>query len=605
MKRLRTTTALVAALAALSPTLAPAQALTETPAENASAAAGCIAQKLAEGIAESAAQQACATPLAPEVAPEPVTPEASTEAPGAPPAAEEPASEPAPEAPAAGQAESAQPATEQPGTEHPALEHASEAQPPEAAMPEASGSAGPAAEIGAEASAEASVEPSAPEAAPAEPPAAAEPAPETMTEAPAQVPAPEASPPEAVTPPAEATTEMTPPAAAAPEAEAEAAPEAQQTLEAAVEAQQSAETGAPVANEALAAPEAVPAEGTAAPAAGQPAMQEEVITEENARSSSQDFATTVNAQPTAQPGTQPQAEEKGGLSTKEKLAILGLGAIAVGAMLNNGSEVAVNSGDRVVLQNPDGSYQVIKDDNALLRQPGSTMRTQSFADGSTRTIATKADGARIVTVYDAQRRIVQRTRIEPDGTRYVLIDDAAGAEPIDVGTLPRASTRSPEIDATDAEALRAALAATVTPERRFTLAQVRQIASVRELAPAISVETITFASGSAAIRPEQARALATLGDAIRAAIAENPREVFLIEGHTDAVGDAAYNLALSDRRAESLALALSEYFDVPAENMVVQGYGEDYLRVNTQAASEANRRASVRKITDLLQVAAK
>ena len=334
-----------------------------------------------------------------------------------------------------------------------------------------------------------------------------------------------------------------------------------------------------------------------AEASAEAQVVEEVITEDTARSSDEDFETTVSGQAAA-PAAAPKKES--GLSDAEKLAILGLGAIAVGALLKDGREVAVNSGDRVVVQNPDGSYQVIKDDNALLRQPGSTIRTQSYADGSTRTITTKPDGAQIVTIYDAQRRIVQRTRIEPDGTRYVLVDDSVGAEPVEVSTLPQVTT---SVDATDADALRAALAAQNAIDRRFTLAQVRQIPSVRALAPAISVETITFETGSAAIRPDQARSLATLGNAIRNRIAENPREIFLIEGHTDAVGNAAYNLALSDRRAESLALALTEYFDVPPENLVVQGYGEQFLKVDTQAANEANRRASVRRITELLQVA--
>ena len=77
--------------------------------------------------------------------------------------------------------------------------------------------------------------------------------------------------------------------------------------------------------------------------------------------------------------------------------------------------------------------------------------------------------------------------------------------------------------------------------------------------------------------------------------------MFLIEGHTDAVGAATYNLALSDRRAETVALALTEYFDVPPENMIVQGYGESDLKVATQDAERANRRAAVRRITPLLE----
>ncbi len=85
-----------------------------------------------------------------------------------------------------------------------------------------------------------------------------------------------------------------------------------------------------------------------------------------------------------------------------------------------------------------------------------------------------------------------------------------------------------------------------------------------------------------------------------AAIDANPAEVFLVEGHTDAVGSAASNLALSDRRAESVALALTEFFGVPPENMVVQGYGESSLKIRTGTDERANRRAAVRRITPLL-----
>ena len=81
----------------------------------------------------------------------------------------------------------------------------------------------------------------------------------------------------------------------------------------------------------------------------------------------------------------------------------------------------------------------------------------------------------------------------------------------------------------------------------------------------------------------------------------NPNEMFLIEGHTDAVGSAASNLSLSDRRAESVAKALTEYFGVPPENLVVQGYGETELKMNTLGNERANRRVAVRIITPLLQ----
>jgi outer membrane protein OmpA-like peptidoglycan-associated protein len=85
------------------------------------------------------------------------------------------------------------------------------------------------------------------------------------------------------------------------------------------------------------------------------------------------------------------------------------------------------------------------------------------------------------------------------------------------------------------------------------------------------------------------------------AIQANPAEVFLVEGHTDAVGADVDNLTLSDRRAETVATVFSERFGVPAENLTTQGYGEQYLKVNTQAPERQNRRVTLRRITPLLK----
>ena len=80
----------------------------------------------------------------------------------------------------------------------------------------------------------------------------------------------------------------------------------------------------------------------------------------------------------------------------------------------------------------------------------------------------------------------------------------------------------------------------------------------------------------------------------------SPDEMFLIEGHTDAVGSDIDNLSLSDRRAESVAIILSDTFRVPPENLTTQGYGEQYLKVPTEGPSRENRRVAVRRITPLL-----
>ena len=62
---------------------------------------------------------------------------------------------------------------------------------------------------------------------------------------------------------------------------------------------------------------------------------------------------------------------------------------------------------------------------------------------------------------------------------------------------------------------------------------------------------------------------------------QNPGEVFLVEGHTDAVGSDVDNLSLSDRRAEAVADVLSQQFDIPRENLVTQGYGKQFLLIPT------------------------
>ncbi len=327
----------------------------------------------------------------------------------------------------------------------------------------------------------------------------------------------------------------------------------------------------------------------------------EVVTTEDVRRSDQDFNTDVAETP------EPKAKDDGGDNDRaEKIAgaaLLGLGALALSQILDQDDRVVTNSGDRVVVER-DGQFRVLRNDDVLLRRPGAEVRTQRFEDGSTRNILTYEDGTVVETIRAADGRVVRRARILPDGQEVVLFDDTQFRDEVDVSNLPK-PRQSDRINYRDAEVdvLARALAAQEAGDidRRFSLVQVRNIDAVRQLVPVISVDSINFDTGSAAIRVEEAEELAALGNAMRDAILRNPGEVFLIEGHTDAVGGYALNLALSDRRAESVALALTEYFDVPPESMVLQGYGESDLLIPTGDSERANRRAAVRRITPLLQ----
>ena len=379
------------------------------------------------------------------------------------------------------------------------------------------------------------------------------------------------------------------------ETTAEASTETETTAETEVTAE--AEPEIIVEDEPVASAAAAAVEGEADATA---TVETEEVTEENSRSADEDFETSAAGTETA------AATDSGGdrgLSNFEKALILGLGAAVVGQALNNGDEVVSNSGDRVVVRQDNGELRVLKDDDALLRQPGSQVSTETFSDGSTRTTVLREDGTKIVTIRAADGRVVRRARVFEDGSQIVLFDDTEVAEPVNTAELPTVEQETIDLAQSDEDALRLALANAEARQldRSYSLRQIRQIEQVRFLAPQIELDAITFATGSAAIQPSQAEELRALGNAMSALIEERPGEVFLIEGHTDTVGDASYNLALSDRRAETVALALSQYFGVPPENMITQGYGESQLKIAREGDIRENRRAVIRRITPLLR----
>ena len=137
-------------------------------------------------------------------------------------------------------------------------------------------------------------------------------------------------------------------------------------------------------------------------------------------------------------------------------------------------------------------------------------------------------------------------------------------------------------------------------ERLYSLGDVKRSARIRDKLPRIDLDTINFATGSADISQDQINKLLDVADAMKRIIDRNPAETFLIEGHTDAVGSEDANLALSDARADSVASALTANFQIPPENLTTQGYGEQYLKVNTDGPNAENRRVAIRRITPLV-----
>ncbi|MGI9478585.1 MAG: OmpA family protein, partial [Hyphomicrobiaceae bacterium] len=136
--------------------------------------------------------------------------------------------------------------------------------------------------------------------------------------------------------------------------------------------------------------------------------------------------------------------------------------------------------------------------------------------------------------------------------------------------------------------------------RRYSLDDIMTDPEVRAAVRSVNIDVLTFASGSARIPAGQLGRLEDLADAIHATLRRRPDEVFLIAGHTDAVGSFETNLDLSKSRAAAVQQALVDEFNVPPENLESVGYGEQYLRIDTDGPDRRNRRVVVRAIGALL-----
>ena len=255
------------------------------------------------------------------------------------------------------------------------------------------------------------------------------------------------------------------------------------------------------------------------------------------------------------------------------------------------------------------------DDRPRLRRNAQETYYEELSRGRSREVIERPNGIRIVTIYNRYGDIMQRMRIDRDGREYLMIyapevDDGPRPSIYDVGEeLPPMRLRVPVRDYiidTSSEPDRDYYDFLAEPpveqvERVYSIDEVRNSARIRDKVRRIDLDTITFATGSAEVPTSQAKTLRKVADAMLQVIEKDPGETFFIEGHTDAVGSDESNLVLSDERAESVASLLTEVYEIPAENLVTQGYGERFLKVRTLEAEQENRRVTIRRVTPLVR----
>lgn len=106
----------------------------------------------------------------------------------------------------------------------------------------------------------------------------------------------------------------------------------------------------------------------------------------------------------------------------------------------------------------------------------------------------------------------------------------------------------------------------------------------------VTLGDVLFEFGRADIKPGAQGALRKLATYLQ----EHPDRRILIEGYTDSVGSDAANLALSERRAEAVAVALSA-MGVNGSRISTRGYGKSYpvAENSTDTNRALNRRVEV------------
>ena len=262
-----------------------------------------------------------------------------------------------------------------------------------------------------------------------------------------------------------------------------------------------------------------------------------------------------------------------------------------------GVDVLREIGDRIIIQL--GTQTIVEsNDRPRMTRGARDVYYEDLPRGRVRETIVRDNGVQIVTIRNRYGDVIRRSRITPDGREYVLVyvdddnfdrmqewrDPGLDLPPMRLNIprerlhprMPRMS-RAPDdyydfLEQPPVENV----------ERLYSVDEVKRSARVRDIVRRIDLDTLTFEFGSASIPESEIAKLEGVAHAMERLLEKNPAETFLIEGHTDAVGSDLANLALSDRRAESVADALTNVFAIPPENLATQGYGERYLKVKTE-----------------------
>jgi len=273
-------------------------------------------------------------------------------------------------------------------------------------------------------------------------------------------------------------------------------------------------------------------------------------------------------------------------------------------------DLVIEPDKRVIVRDKGRTF--IRHDESWRFRKAREIKRERRKDGTWLIVTAGLAGALIYALQDDDGRVIRRSRRDRDGREFVLFDDRRSyhGDSYDVRyiDLPPPVVRIPrnryivEYDGASADDLYEALDAPPIEDlgEGYSLDEVRQNYGILERMRRVDLSTVNFDFASWEVDSSEFPKLEGMARAMQRILDRSPNELFLIEGHTDAVGSEIDNLSLSDRRAETVAAILSDEFGIPPENLTTQGYGEEHLKEFTDEPSWVNRRVAVRRITPLL-----
>mgnify|MGYP001259466938 CR=1 FL=1 len=105
-----------------------------------------------------------------------------------------------------------------------------------------------------------------------------------------------------------------------------------------------------------------------------------------------------------------------------------------------------------------------------------------------------------------------------------------------------------------------------------------------------------FDTDKADIKPQYNDEIAKVGEFMQ----QNPTTTAVIEGHTDNVGEAAYNMKLSQKRADNVVAYLVKNFGIDSSRLEAKGYGETRRIAYNSTAEGRQKNRRINAIIDCI-----